>query len=44
MAKKRPGKNAIKGVSAKCVIKAPKNKKAAYKKLFAGKGKKVTVK
>ena len=41
---KSVGKNAIKGVSAKCVIKAPKNKKAAYKKLFAGKGKKVTVK
>lgn len=38
------GKNAVKGVSANCVVKAPKSKKAAYKKLFAGKGKKVAVK
>lgn len=38
------GKNAVKGVSAKCVVKAPKSKKAAYKKLFSGKGTKVTVK
>ncbi|MBU5479325.1 leucine-rich repeat domain-containing protein [Eubacterium sp. MSJ-13] len=38
------GKNAVKGVSAKCIVKAPKSKKAAYKKLFAGKGVKVTVK
>lgn len=41
---KSVGKNAVKGVSAKCVIKTPKSKKSAYKKLFAGKGKKVTVK
>ncbi len=41
---KTVGKNAVKGVVSKCVVKAPKSKKAAYKKLFAGKGKKVTVK
>ncbi len=40
---KSVGKSAIKGVAAKCVVKAPKSKKAAYKKLFSGKGKKVTV-
>lgn len=41
---KSVGKNAVKGVAAKCVVKVPKSKKAAYKKLFTGKGKKVTIK
>lgn len=41
---KSVGKNAVKGVSAKCTVKVPKSKKYAYKKLFAGKGAKVTVK
>lgn len=38
------GKNAVKGVSSKCVVKVPKSKKSAYKKIFAGKGRKVTIK
>ncbi len=39
------GKNAFKGISAKAVIKVPKAKRAAYKKLLKGKGqgKKVTI-
>lgn len=40
---KSVGKSAIKGVDAKCVVKAPKSKKTSYKKLFSGKGKKITV-
>lgn len=40
------GKAAFKGINAKAVIKVPKAKRAAYKKLFKGKGqgKKVTIK
>lgn len=38
------GKNALKGIHAKAVIKVPKNKLAKYKKLFKGKGQKKTVK
>lgn len=40
------GKSAFKGISAKAVMKVPKAKRAAYKKLLKGKGqgKKVTIK
>lgn len=40
------GKAALKGISTKAVIKVPKSKRAAYKKLFRGKGqgKKVVIK
>ncbi|MCR5623814.1 MAG: leucine-rich repeat protein [Lachnospiraceae bacterium] len=34
---KKVGKNAIKGINAKAVIKCPKKKKVAYKKLFKAK-------
>lgn len=38
------GKNAFKGINAKAKIKVPKNKLGYYKKLFAKKGQKGTVK
>ena len=38
------GKSALSGVHKKCVIKVPKKKLTAYKKLFKGKGQKKTVK
>lgn len=38
------GKNALKGVNAKCKITVPKKKKAAYTKLFKNKGQKKSVK
>lgn len=38
------GKNALKGVSKDCQVKVPKGKASKYKKLFANKGAKVTVK
>jgi len=38
------GKNALKGIHKNCVIKVPKKKVAAYKKLFNGKGQAKTVK
>lgn len=41
---KSVGKNAFKGIHKKAVIKVPKKKLAAYKKLFKGKGQKKTVK
>lgn len=41
---KSVGKQAIKNVNKKCVIKVPKKKLAAYKKLFKGKGLKSTMK
>jgi len=43
---KNVGKSAFKGISAKAVIKVPKSKKKAYKKLLKGKGqgKKVKIK
>lgn len=40
---KTVGKNALKNISAKAVIKVPKSKKASYKRLFKGKGQKKTV-
>lgn len=41
---KKVGKKALKGINAKCTIKVPKAKKAAYKKIFKGKGQKASVK
>lgn len=41
---KKVGKKALKGIHAKCTIKVPKAKKAAYKKVFKGKGQKASVK
>ena len=41
---KTAGKQALKGISPKAVIKVPKAKKKAYTKLFKGKGQKATVK
>lgn len=41
---KKVGKNALKGVSAKCKIVVPKKKRKAYTKLFKGKGQAATVK
>ncbi len=41
---KKVGKNALKGVSAKCRIIVPKKNLKAYKKLFKGKGQAATVK
>lgn len=41
---KKVGKNALKGIHAKCKIKVPKKKLNAYKKIFKGKGQKKTVK
>lgn len=41
---KKVGKNALKGIQAKCRIKVPKKKLNAYKKIFRGKGQKKTVK
>nr|MCR4690815.1 leucine-rich repeat domain-containing protein [Lachnospiraceae bacterium] len=38
------GKNALKGIHKKCVIKVPKSKKKAYTKKFKKKGQKKTVK
>ena len=38
------GKNAFKGINAKAKIKVPKNKLKSYKKMFAKKGQKSTVK
>lgn len=38
------GKNALKGIAAKAVIKVPSAKKKAYTSLFKGKGQKKTVK
>ena len=40
---KKVGAKALKNISAKAVIKVPAKKKAAYKKLFKGKGQKKTV-
>ena len=40
---KKVGAKALKNISAKAVIKVPKTKKAAYKKLFKGKGQKKSV-
>lgn len=40
---KSVGKQAVKNVHKKCVIKVPKKKLAAYKKLFKGKGLKSTM-
>ena len=40
---KKVGGNALKNISPKAVIKVPKKKKAAYQKLFKGKGQKKTV-
>lgn len=41
---KKVGKQALKGISPKAVVKVPKSKKKAYTKLFKGKGQKVTLK
>lgn len=41
---KKVGKNALKGINKKCVIKVPKSKRGSYKKLFKGKGQAKTVK
>lgn len=41
---KKVGKKALQGIHAKCVIKVPKAKRAAYKKVFKGKGQKASVK
>ena len=41
---KKVGKKALKGIYKKCVIKVPKAKKKAYKKLFKGKGQAKSVK
>ena len=41
---KSVGKTALKGVNAKCKIKVPAKKVAAYKKVFKGKGQKASVK
>jgi hypothetical protein len=41
---KKVGKAALKGVNAKCKIKAPRKQVKAYTKLFKGKGQKKTVK
>ncbi len=38
------GKNAFKNISAKAVIKVPKEKKSVYSKLLNNKGQKKTVK
>lgn len=38
------GKGALKGISAKAVVKVPKAKRKAYNKLFKGKGQKKSVK
>lgn len=40
---KSVGAKIFKNISPKAVIKVPKNKKEAYKKLFKGKGQKKTV-
>lgn len=40
---KKVGKAALKGIHAKAVIKTPKSKKKAYKKIFRSKGQKKTV-
>lgn len=41
---KSVGKNALKGIHKKAVVKVPKNKLAKYKKLFRNRGQKKTVK
>lgn len=41
---KKVGSKALKGIQKKAVIKVPKNKLKAYKKLLKGKGQKATVK
>lgn len=41
---KKVGKNALKGIHAKAVIKVPKNKKKVYTKIFKSRGQKKTVK
>lgn len=41
---KSVGKNALKGIHKKAVVKVPKSKLTKYKKLFKGKGQKKTVK
>ena len=41
---KTVGKQALKGINKKAVIRVPKAKKNAYKKLFKGKGQKKSVK
>ncbi|HCT91100.1 MAG TPA: cell surface protein, partial [Lachnospiraceae bacterium] len=41
---KTVGKNALKGIAAKAVLKVPAAKIKAYTKLFKGKGQKKTVK
>ena len=41
---KTVGKTALKGVNAKCKIKVPAKKVNAYKKMFKGKGQKLSVK
>lgn len=41
---KSVGKNALKGIHKKAVVKVPKSKLAKYKKLFKGRGQKKTVK
>ncbi|MDD6066448.1 MAG: Ig-like domain-containing protein [Firmicutes bacterium] len=41
---KSVGKQSLKGISAKAVIKVPKSKKKAYSRYFAGKGQKKSVK
>ena len=41
---KSVGRTALKGVNAKCRIKVPAKKVAAYKKVFKGKGQKASVK
>ena len=41
---KKVGKQALKGINKKAVIRVPKSKKKAYQKLFKGKGQKKTVK
>jgi hypothetical protein len=40
---KKVGKNALKGINKKAVIKVPKKKLKTYKKIFKGKGQKSTV-
>lgn len=41
---KKVGKNALKNIAAKAVIKVPKSKKKDYEKIFKGKGQKKSVK
>jgi hypothetical protein len=41
---KSVGKKALKGISSSATVKVPKAKKAAYQKLFKGKGQKASVK